>query len=170
MQGQVKGLFLVRALLLACRCWLPAVSLAGFYPCMHRAREREKERDGGMDGGREGHGGRRRERERKRRRERESKGESSGLLLFLWELQFYQTKTPRHELAAAAVKLLNHVQLFATPWTVALRAPIFIEFPRQEYWSGLPFPSPTLWPYLTLINSLKPPSSNTGTQGIRVST
>ena len=30
----------------------------------------------------------------------------------------------------------------ATLWTVALRAPLSIEFPRQEYWSGLPCPSP----------------------------
>ena len=29
-----------------------------------------------------------------------------------------------------------------TPWTVALQAPLFIGFPRQEYWSGLPFPFP----------------------------
>ena len=36
----------------------------------------------------------------------------------------------------------NHVQLFATPWTVAHQAPVVMEFPRQEYWSGLPFPSP----------------------------
>ena len=31
---------------------------------------------------------------------------------------------------------------FATPWTVARRAPLSTGFPRQEYWSGLPFPSP----------------------------
>ena len=31
---------------------------------------------------------------------------------------------------------------FATPWTVAHQAPLFTGFPRQEYWSGLPFPSP----------------------------
>ena len=31
---------------------------------------------------------------------------------------------------------------FATPWTVAHQAPLSMEFPRQEYWSGLPFPSP----------------------------
>ena len=31
---------------------------------------------------------------------------------------------------------------FATPWTVALEAPLFIAFPWQEYWSGLPFFSP----------------------------
>ena len=30
----------------------------------------------------------------------------------------------------------------ATPWTVALQAPLSIEFSRQEYWSGLPFLSP----------------------------
>ena len=40
------------------------------------------------------------------------------------------------------VNSLSHVQLFATPWTVALQALLFLGFPRQEYWSGLPFPSP----------------------------
>ena len=30
----------------------------------------------------------------------------------------------------------------ATPWTVAFQAPLSVGFPRQEYWSGLPFPSP----------------------------
>ena len=40
------------------------------------------------------------------------------------------------------VKLLSHVRLFATPWTVAYQAPQSTEFSRQEYWSGLPFPSP----------------------------
>ena len=39
------------------------------------------------------------------------------------------------------VKLLSHVQLFAIPWTVAYQAPPSMEFSRQEYWSGLPFPS-----------------------------
>ena len=40
------------------------------------------------------------------------------------------------------VKLLSHVWLFATPWTVAHQAPPYLGFSRQEYWSGLPFPSP----------------------------
>ena len=31
---------------------------------------------------------------------------------------------------------------FATPWTVAHQAPLSMGFPRQEYWSGVPFPSP----------------------------
>ena len=37
---------------------------------------------------------------------------------------------------------LSHVQLFVTPWTVARQAPPSMDFPRQEYWSGLPFPIP----------------------------
>ena len=36
----------------------------------------------------------------------------------------------------------SHVRLFATLWTVACQAPLSMEFSRQEYWSGLPFPSP----------------------------
>ena len=39
------------------------------------------------------------------------------------------------------VKSLSHVRLFATPWTVAHQAPPSMGFSRQEYWSGLPFPS-----------------------------
>ena len=38
--------------------------------------------------------------------------------------------------------MLNHVQLFVTQWTVAHQAPLSMGFPRQEYWSGLPFPPP----------------------------
>ena len=34
----------------------------------------------------------------------------------------------------------SHFQFFATPWTVAHRAPLSIGFSRQEYWSGLPSP------------------------------
>ena len=37
--------------------------------------------------------------------------------------------------------VLSCVQLFATPQTVAHQAPLFLGFPRQEYWSRLPFPS-----------------------------
>ena len=40
------------------------------------------------------------------------------------------------------VKLLSHVRLFVTPWTVPYQAPPSMEFSRQEHWSGLPFPSP----------------------------
>ena len=37
---------------------------------------------------------------------------------------------------------LSHVWLFVTPYTVTCQAPLCMEFSRQEYWSGLPFPSP----------------------------
>ena len=43
---------------------------------------------------------------------------------------------------AVCVCTLSHVQLFATLQTLAHQAPLSREFPRQEYWSGLPFPSP----------------------------
>jgi len=42
---------------------------------------------------------------------------------------------------------LSPVQFFATPWTVAHQALLSMGFPRQEYWSGLPFPSPVDLPY-----------------------
>ena len=42
----------------------------------------------------------------------------------------------------AHVHTLSCVQLFAIPWTVACQTPLSKRFPRQEYWSGLPFPSP----------------------------
>ena len=44
--------------------------------------------------------------------------------------------------AAAAAQSLSRVQLLVTPWTVARQAPLSMRVPRQEYWSGLPFPSP----------------------------
>ena len=42
------------------------------------------------------------------------------------------------------LKVFSHsvVSDFVTPWTVACQAPLFMEFSRQEYWSGQPFPSP----------------------------
>ena len=52
------------------------------------------------------------------------------MLLRLWD--FMKVK----------VKSLSRVQLFASPWTVAYHTPLSMGFLRQEYWSGLPFPSP----------------------------
>ena len=40
------------------------------------------------------------------------------------------------------VKSLNRVRLFAIPWTVVYQASLSMGFSRQEYWSGLSFPSP----------------------------
>ena len=42
------------------------------------------------------------------------------------------------------VKSLSHVQLSATPWTAAYQAPPSMGFSRQEYWSGVPLPSPDI--------------------------
>ena len=44
------------------------------------------------------------------------------------------------------VQSLSCVQLFATPWTVPCQAPLSMGFSRSEYWSGLPFPSPGIFP------------------------
>ena len=42
---------------------------------------------------------------------------------------------------------LSRVRLFVTPWTAAYQAPLSVEFSRQVYWSGLPFPSPGNLPH-----------------------
>ena len=40
------------------------------------------------------------------------------------------------------VKSLSRVRLLATPWTAAYQVPLSMGFSRQEYWSGMPLPSP----------------------------
>ena len=60
------------------------------------------------------------------------------------------------ELTRTFSKMLNvcmhchfsHVRLFVTLWTVACQAPLSMDFSRQEYWSGLPFPPPRALPNL----------------------
>ena len=59
------------------------------------------------------------------------------------------TKIPGVELCFAlgkkynvVVESLSYIQLFAILLTVAHQVPLFMEFSRQEYWSGLPFPPP----------------------------
>ena len=42
--------------------------------------------------------------------------------------------------------VLSHVWPFVTTWTVACQAPLSMELSRQEYWSGLPFPTPGYLP------------------------
>ena len=51
------------------------------------------------------------------------------------------------------VKLLSRVRLFETPWTTAYQAPPSMGFSRQEYWSGVPLPSPVS--SLVMTNSVK---------------
>ena len=48
----------------------------------------------------------------------------------------------REDIIVVVVVSLSRVQLIVTPWTVAHQAPESMGFPRQEYWHGLPFPSP----------------------------
>ena len=52
----------------------------------------------------------------------------------------YATKHAR--VRAFVLGLFSCVRLFATLWTIAHQAPVSMGFSRQEYWSGLPFPSP----------------------------
>ena len=47
-----------------------------------------------------------------------------------------------NELWDSNVHMLSRVRFFATPWTVALQAPLSMGFSRREYWAGLPFPFP----------------------------
>ena len=54
---------------------------------------------------------------------------------------FYLISIINHTMCVHA-HVLSHVQFFVAPWTVAFQAPLSMEFPRQELWSGLPFPPP----------------------------
>ena len=52
------------------------------------------------------------------------------------------SRKPRNAHLYVPREPVNLVRLFAIPWTIAYQAPPSMEFSRQEYWSGLPFPSP----------------------------
>ena len=66
-----------------------------------------------------------------------------------YSIFFKRKKTPMYSVngiviqkpLVVPVQLLSHVRLFATPRTEAHQAPLSMGFSRQEYWSGLPFPS-----------------------------
>ena len=58
------------------------------------------------------------------------------------EILQYATTWMNLEDMKVKVKQLSCVRLFVTPWTIAYHAPPSMGFSRQEYWSGLPFPSP----------------------------
>ena len=55
---------------------------------------------------------------------------------------FTSNNCPSIYVLKVKVKSLSCVRLFATQWAVAYQAPPSMGFSRQEYWSGLPFPSP----------------------------
>ena len=54
----------------------------------------------------------------------------------------YDIQRKRQNGSCTHAHSLSHVRLFATPWTIARQAPLSMGFSRQEYWSGLPFPTP----------------------------
>ena len=54
----------------------------------------------------------------------------------------------RNPLCVCMLSHFSHVQIYATLWTVAHQAPLFMRFSRQEYWSGLPWPTPADLPHL----------------------
>ena len=71
------------------------------------------------------------------------------------------------------VKSLSRVRLFATPWTAAHQTPPSMGFSRQEYWSGVPLPSPRsiLLSIIKLMSSpCPPPPPNPHFQQHRIST
>jgi len=55
---------------------------------------------------------------------------------------YYQYLPHFHSFIQCVCVLVSHVWLCVTPWTIHHQAPLSMEFSRQEYWSGLPFPSP----------------------------
>ena len=54
----------------------------------------------------------------------------------------FKVQKSTHTSTCAGMYMFSHVQLFATPWTVACQAPLSLGFPRHKYWSRLPFPPP----------------------------
>ena len=63
----------------------------------------------------------------------------------------------RNEDACVCVCMLSHVWLVVTPWPVDAQAPLFMESPRHEYWSGWPFPTPGYFPDPSLfLQNLSP--------------
>ena len=64
---------------------------------------------------------------------------NTGLIVPFWiiNLSRFMLRT-----VCVYAQLLSYIQLFVTPWTVALQAPLSMGISRQEYWSGLPCPLP----------------------------
>ena len=66
-------------------------------------------------------------------------------------------KTCLHMQFIVAFQFLSSVQLFVIPWTAAYQAPPPMGFSRQEYWSGLPLPSPTIGDWNAKVGSQETP-------------
>ena len=59
-----------------------------------------------------------------------------------WPSDIYKGTQRTIILVVVIVQLLSRIWFFCDPWTRAHQAPLSMEFPRQKYWNGLPFPSP----------------------------
>ena len=57
------------------------------------------------------------------------------------DLQYKNVKDP-YDVISKSVSHSSHVRLFVIPWTIVHQSPLSMELSRQEYWSGLPHPSP----------------------------
>ena len=64
------------------------------------------------------------------------------ILIVKWKLLSHVRLFVTHELYGCGGLVSRSYQTLVTPWTVACQAPLSMGFSRQEYWSGLPFPSP----------------------------
>ena len=76
----------------------------------------------------------------------EPPGKPICIYIYNWITLLYTPKLTQHcksnQLCVSMLSHFSHAQLFATLGTVAHRASLSMRFPRQEYWSGLPCPSP----------------------------
>ena len=70
----------------------------------------------------------------------------SAFPLFITQVTLGSTLINSFSPLCLCAQSLHHVWLFVTPWTVAHQAPLSMGFPRQEYWSRLPFPLPGALP------------------------
>ena len=62
------------------------------------------------------------------------------VVLHSWRYLFDSRTIPDLACAVCVLRRFTRVQLFVTPWTTAHQTPLAMEFSRQEYWNGLPFP------------------------------
>ena len=74
-----------------------------------------------------------------------TQGSNPNLLHCRWILYHCATREAH---SSGESEVAQSCLLFGTPWTIAYQAPLSMGFSRQEYWSGLPFPSPEDLPHL----------------------
>ena len=76
----------------------------------------------------------------------------SGLNVLNWFQDPIMKHVPKFETCISCSVMSDS---FAASWTIACQARLSMEFSRQEYWSGLPFPSPEVWKLLTFSKHIE---------------